>query len=524
MYVLILVLIIFSSCSEEAVSPNKPVSDINELILKYGTLNTSVNEKFEILNQNTKTIEENGKKWQLKETKHSFAKNLDKEILPFNTNANSLWAGSLAQGREVPNGNLNTLGDNVSRTPITITVKSGDKLFGSSEISKPNNANYSSSLSNILKNVSGITSANMIYKQSIAHETQQSMMNMGVSYKWLGAGLDANFKIENNSYKKEILIYFKQEYYTVSVNEPSKPSDYFGDNINLDDLKFKIGDGNPLCFVSSVTYGRLLIAKMTYTGSESVTEVDAALKGALKLLGEGKGEYVKNNITEKSTFKGIILGGSAGGAAKALTGSSIESISDFIKEEANYSANSPGYPISYTVKNILDNSTVKLGETTEYTSKEYTESEENYQSFDIQLKGFYVKNDCEPFGDGDFYYNLDILNKDNELLISSTIAIPRNQTIKAGNGKLIEFKGNSNHDFKLFNVKGEKFIIKGKISEKNTAVSDIELSFNKSFNFPWSDSEINNGYTLNGVDDLYGLEINRDSDCQIVLLLKITKK
>lgn len=520
---LIIVISIVNGCSDNTVAPTKPVNDINELVLKYGTLNTSVNERTEILSQKNSTIEENGKKWQVKETKHSFAKNLDKEILPFNTNANSLWPGSLVQGREVPNGNLNTLGDNISRTPITITVKSGDKLFGSAEISKPNNANYSASLSNILKTVTGNTSANMIYNQSIAYDKKQSLMNLGISYKWLGSGLDANFNIENTSDKKEVVIFFKQEYYTVSVNEPSKPSDYFGDNINLDDLKFKIGEGNPLCYVSSVTYGRLLMAKMTYIGNESITKVDAELKGALKLIADGNGGYENSNVINKSNFKGIILGGSAGGAAKGLTEGSIESIVKFINEEANYSSNSPGYPISYTVKNILDNSTVKLGETTEYTSREYTESPDNNSNFDIEFKGFYVQNDCDPHDNGNFYYNIDVLDKNDNSLINSKISVSSSQSIKASNGEWVKI-ANAFHSFKLFNGANEIFRIKGYIVEKNTLVNDILLEFNKVFEHPWSSNEIINDYTIDGVGGFYGIPISRDSGCRVVLLMKITKK
>ncbi len=525
-YLLFFLSIIIISCSDNATSPTKPEGDINTLIRNSGIINTSVTEKDEKRQEEILTnVTENGKKWDIKQSTWSLAKNLDKNIIPFNPNANTLWAGALVQGKEVPNGILNSIGDNISRSPIIITVKSGDKLFGTATIDNPSNASSSLTLSNILKTVNGNSVGNMVFDKKISYSKEQACLKLGIGAKWMiGSGFEANFTTENNSYKKDIFIYFKQEYYTVSVNEPSKPSDYFGNSVNMNDLNYLVNSSNPLCYVASVTYGRLMIVKMTYTGSKSTQEVEAALSGAFSFLINGSGSYKKDAIVESSSFSGIILGGSAGGAAKALTGANIQSVLNFINEEANYSANSPGYPISYTVKNMADNSIVKLGETTEYNVKEYTESSSNYKNFDLELAGFYVFNDCEPFGVGDFFYNLEILDKDNKSLIGGTISIPRVQTVPAGDGAWIYFKGQSKFSFSLFNGQGTFFKIKGKLSEKNSIASDIDLDFDHTFSYPWNQSDIDNGYKIDSSPGYYGLEMFRDSGCRIVLMIKITKK
>ncbi len=513
--------IILYSCTENPTDTTKPSADIDALVRDAGTKNTSLVEKKVQTAQTTETITENGKKYELKKTSWSLAKNLDNNIIPFNPNANTLWAGAIVQGNEVPNGILNSIGDNIPRTPITITAKSGDKLFGNATIENPSNAKYSSSLSTVLKTVTGNSVANMIFQKQEAYSKEQASMELGMSAKWFVGSASGNFNTANSSTEKNIYIFFKQEYYTVSVNEPSKPSDYFASTVDINDLKSKVSTGNPLCYVASVTYGRLLMAKMTYKGEKSMDDVKTAVTGAFGVA-NGKGNYNKNSDVEKSTFDGIILGGSAGGAAKALTGASIQSIVDFINEEANYSADSPGYPISYTVKNLADNSIVKLGETTDYTVNEYTESSDNFQNFSLHIEGFYVINDCEPIGNGDFYYNLNVVDQDNKSLINGGISVPTNQTIPAGDAAWVSVK--RDYDFKLNKSSGANFRVVGKISEDNSLVSDTDVPFDKAFSFPWADADLKNDWKIGTEAGYYGLEMFRDAGCKIVLILKITKK
>ncbi len=497
--------------------------NIDELVWNAGKINTSVSEKKVKKNDEIlKNVEENGRKWNVRQTRWFLEKNMDKNIIPFNPNANTLWPGSLVQGNEVASGVLNSIGDNIARAPITITVKSGDKLFGSAEVNEPSNPAYSRALSAILKGAKGNTAANMTFRYESAFSTDQACLQLGISPKWLiGSGFSGNFEAESNSRRKTVFIFFKQEYYTVSVNEPAKPSDYFAGPAEISMLAGKVSDGNPLCYVASVTYGRLLMVKMTYTGKETAAEVAAAVNGAFGGMVNIKGKIKTNSIVDNSTFEGVALGGSAGGAARALTGKSVESILKFINEEANYSADSPGYPIAYTVKNLADNSIVKLGESTEYTVKEYSESEDNYRNFNIRLEGLRVLNDCEPYGAGDFYYNIDIVDQDNQSLIGGAVKIPSGQSVSASDGEWIGFKGQNDFNIKLPNFSGSYFRVVGKVVEKNVLVQNIELDIDRKFNWPWPAKELDNGWKHNGSGGYYGLEMSRDGKCRLALIMKV---
>lgn len=55
-------------------------------------------------------------------------------------------AKSAKSGKDVPNGILNTIGDNIPRKPISITVKSGDQYWGNVKLDNPSNYTYSKSI------------------------------------------------------------------------------------------------------------------------------------------------------------------------------------------------------------------------------------------------------------------------------------------------------------------------------------------------------------------------------------------
>ncbi len=472
------------------ISCTDTTSEIDKLITDAGSINLSVQEKNEFIKEDSiNNFEENEKKWNVKQKTYSLSKNLDHNIITFHPNSNTLWAGAIVQGNEVSNGILNSIGDNIPRSPIKITVKSGDKLFGTSTINNPSNSNYSESLKTILKNVNEPTCAKMIYKETIAYSKEQALLDLGIGCNWLfGSGFESNFITNNNSYSKNIFLFFKQEYYTVSVNEPSVPSDYFGDGFSTNNLKNIISLNNPLCYVASVTYGRLLIVKMTYKGDEHIDEVKSQIDGFINSLFEAKHVQRNTSIIENCEFEGMVLGGSAGGAAKALTDKSINSIINFINEEADYSYNTPGYPISYTVKNLSNNSLVKLSETTEYTIKEYSESSDNSQKFRLENVFFKIDRDCDNVGPGDFYYEFSIIDNSGNSLINGPIENKKNfnSEINRNDGEKIELISKSN-TFSIRNKEGEAFRIKGYIFDDDMTEKEVLGKFDEIYEYPWDD-------------------------------------
>lgn len=480
-----------NSCSDSSTGPTKPAKDIDELVRNAGKLDKSVVKKDDIIEEKPlQVVEEDGKKWNLKQTTRSLAENLGDGI-PFNVNANTLWAGSLVQGKDLPNGVLSSLGDNIDRNKITITVNSGAGLLGSKEIVKPSNSTYSAALQDILNNNNTKITAKQSFSLEYAYSEKQALMKLGISANWLGGGLSSQFSTEEKATQKSIFLMFKQTYFTVSTTEPTKPSDFFGDNIKTDDLSYYVNQNNPLCYVSSVDYGRIILVKMTYQENISSTELKAKVNQTFMGFNAGaNGEYVSKFTDSKATFQGLILGGSAGGAAKALTAKNFQGIVELINQEAEYTINTPPYPISYVVKNLADNSTVKLGETTEYTVKEYSENSENYQNFKIYLYGFIINKDCDDDGTrGDFFYEFDVVDKNDRTLIGGKKY--NTEEINKEDGERIEIK-ETTKTFTLPNTKDSYFKVKGFLYDKDVFGNEKMGDFEIIFNYPWNENDLKN--------------------------------
>lgn len=188
----------------------------------------------------------------------------------------------------------------------------------------------------------------------------------------IGAGFDKDpatatqisSAIEFDGKKSVYMIKYIQVYYTMDVDPKSRASDFFQDA-----RKFKgVNIGKMPVYVSSVKYGRM--AFFTVQSTAKADKLKEAIDATFK-KGNEDGSFKLNkeyeNILNSATIKATILGGSGAQAALAVEG--ISGIKKYLKEGGNYSQNSPGAPIAYTFRSILDNSEVKAILSSEYSVK-----------------------------------------------------------------------------------------------------------------------------------------------------------
>ncbi len=159
-----------------------------------------------------------------------------------------------------------------------------------------------------------------------------------------------------------VYIYFKQIYYTISVELPAQPSDFFSDNIDLESLKTKISKENPAGYISSIDYGRIVVVKMTST--QNKTEMKAAIGAVFNGLNIGvSAEH--QNIINNSTFTANVFGGNS---SSVIT--TIDETIAFINNGLEITNLQSAVPIDYHV-HYLDGSPFNTGSEIEYTETEY---------------------------------------------------------------------------------------------------------------------------------------------------------
>ena len=401
------------------------------------------------------TKDEGGAEWGCMTVRIRRTENFD-EMVSFNPNAEVLWPGAVVQGKDLDKGTPALIP--LPRGPLTIFI---DLPFtGSRIIAKPEVATAKAAIYDILQSIppGTKTTANVSFDWAEAHSIEQSVMQLGISPRWLSGKARANIWSEHGYEKRSIMIKFIQAYYTLAINPPAQASQFFDASVTTADTRPYIYEGNPPAYISSVTYGRMFVLQMTSTRSYAEMKATAELAfSGVDLTGEMK------RIFEESEIRGVIMGGSAEDAIEVFTKGRIK---EYFEKGANFSPASPGVPIGYTVKYLRDHTVAKLGFSTEYVVEECSV---NLQYFRVTMEKIDIVKACDngaSGGAGEFYYEFKI--------DGAVIALPEKNAVSRHDGQTIEI--NRAVTLSKFKRQDQPFTVSGWVKEKDTFGHD-ELRF-----------------------------------------------
>ena len=323
-------------------------------------------------------------------------------IVGYAANSDSLYPGALVSADSVLTGLFTQVV--LPRAPATISV-SLENLEGakSAVLEEPSLSAYRDAVTSILDStVTGSTPANLYSEIEQVHTEEQLNMALGVQASWgLGiASVKTSFNFDKQDIRSRYLVRYTQAYYTVDLDAPAKPSALFAPTVTLDEVAGKMNEAHPPAYVSSVTYGRMVV--FTFESEYSSDEMGAALEfaysGGVDVRGDVSVTY--KDIISKSKITAFILGGDAGTAVKTID--SYEALIAFIKSGGNYSKESPGAPIAYKLNYLQDNSPARMSFTTNYDVKECTRVSQKIKvtlsSIAVESAGGDPGDDLEIFG------------------------------------------------------------------------------------------------------------------------------
>jgi thiol-activated cytolysin len=291
-------------------------------------------------------------------------------IVAYAANSDSLYPGALVSADSVLTGLFTQIV--LPRRPATISVSLENLAGGKTAvIENPSLSAYRDALAGILDTeITGSTPANIYSEIEEVHSSEQLNMALGVQASWsLGvASLKSSFNWNDEQTRSRYVVRYTQAYYTVDLDAPGKPSDVLAPYVQLADVQKVMDEQRPPAYVSSVTYGRMVL--FTFESEYSAQEMGAALEfaysGGVDVSGDVSVTY--KDIISKSKITAFILGGDAGTAVQTIN--SYEALIDFIKAGGNYSKESPGAPIAYKLNYLKDNSPARMSFTTDYEVKE----------------------------------------------------------------------------------------------------------------------------------------------------------
>lgn len=295
------------------------------------------------------------------------------QVTTLNPDVEVLWVGALLQG----DGHLDGIGSLAElpirqRAPLVVSV---DLLTGNTTrtVTDPTVATVSQAIGGLIGEASAAghrAGSNIFYLSETAHSLEQASLKMGLSAKYMGASIKTGLAADMSNETRTVTAYFVQRMFTAHMVLPQHAEDVFSEAFTQEMLDREVANGrmgpsNLPVYVSSVAYGRILMFTMTSNSTES--KIRATLN-AMYNDGEFGGELDAElkQVLDNAQIRVVTVGGDADQALQLIRANDLS---------AYFSADAPlttAKPISYSVRNLKDNSLARVSETTEYSLEQCT--------------------------------------------------------------------------------------------------------------------------------------------------------
>lgn len=264
----------------------------------------------------------------------------------YSQDQSEIWPGSLVQSKFLRSeGRLISLGG-FSRDPLQyhIVGSMGTKSF---RLDNPNRSSFNDELNESSKLFWFMPPVFTTQKTQITYSSEQGLLDLGINFNFLKSGLKANFEISSINDYTTMYMLVRSIYFNVTVDYPTKPSDFFGADTDVEILKRVSEKENAPAFVSNVSYGRFALVKMKSSRSQQKTKtaVDLLFKGlSANLTNEQK--YILENLD-------LTVEAAPGSSTTLRT---IEDVYDFINEGYEFNHRTGFVPVGFEARYLKDNS------------------------------------------------------------------------------------------------------------------------------------------------------------------------
>jgi thiol-activated cytolysin len=280
-----------------------------------------------------------------------------------------IYPGALIDGNTILTGSYRPIISD-DRDTITLSMSLWGSQGGSASIQVPRPSNLSevrAAISQMLMQAApNLTQAFINFEIEEVRSEKEAELKLAAHFKGWGAKISGSYGWSNTEVKTRYLVKFYQIYYSIDMDIPAQACQFFDPVPSPEEASDMFEGSNPV-YVSSVKYGRMVYFMVESSYAEQ--EVEKALEVAFSKWGkELSVDFSQRDkeVLENSTIKALIIGGSADGAVQVFT-DRLAGLENFIVSEAEYSANSQGAPLAYTLRFLKDNSVATVVLPSSYT-------------------------------------------------------------------------------------------------------------------------------------------------------------
>lgn len=357
----------------------------------------------------------------VEQTIHVSAADNPDQFMMFDPNASTLWPGNLIQGQSIASGVPQAV-PVADRAPATVflAIVSGDSSGSANKlyrtVNSPSGATITQAMNDILAGYHGGTPAKYNFSMEQAYSASQINFTLGFGYSGPAANATGSFGFAMSNAKSRYVVRLTQQYFTMAMDDPQGVAGVFGPSVTAETVAPYVGPGNPLCYISSVTYGRVFY--LIYESQASALQLQQALNFAYN------GGVASGSVTDTAAFDQVMsqttvnvfqLGGDPGAGLALTDPRNFDSITTFLSKGADFSPTNVGAPISYTIKYLGDASLVRMNSTMEYDYTARTPIASGVaatrSSFVVSLPDVYIPSSTDPYGgDGGAWMQVGVHN------------------------------------------------------------------------------------------------------------------
>ncbi len=291
------------------------------------------------------------------------------ELFMLSPTTEIIYPGSLLDGTSVATGAYRPIVADRDSLTLSVSLATQQGVSQSIEIAKPSLSTVRNGINELLsRTVAGNTPAYINFEVEKIYAKEEAELHVAANFKGWGAKVSASYDFDRIDIKSRFLVKFTQVYYSVDVDAPKYPCEFFAPIPTTDRAKELLGSTMPV-YVSSVKYGRAIYFMVESSYEEE--EVEKALHASLKKFGVKASIDInqrQQQIINSSKIAALIIGGPTETAVNTVTG--IDNLAQFLQEGADYSANSPGVALAYTLRFLSDNSVANIVLSSQYTIRQ----------------------------------------------------------------------------------------------------------------------------------------------------------
>ena len=286
---------------------------------------------------------------------------------------NILWPGCFIQGKSIRGkGGFTAIPYIAKRQPgrISLQVASGTQSVGSGgeglwheEVQEMRESEVNQVQTRLIRHwLESGAPASTSFSMQIVHSPEEAMIASGLDLDKSGGKLKTFLSTGFDKKKAHVLVKLYQHFYTLGYEDPEGGGKgAFKSTIEQGDLAPYTGAGNPICYISSVSYGRAYY--FLYESSYEPGALLGALSTSFKDFQDGQ-PVGRSSVISESRVRMLEQGSNANGGQGSVI--SPEKVFTLLKESAQPSSKNLGAPISFTIKHLYDAQPVRMSSSLSY--------------------------------------------------------------------------------------------------------------------------------------------------------------